>query len=171
VVRQLHLFDLVNVSLLPSPPAELRRIAEELILARIGQLPLGQKMTLARRGSARVAAALLLNGVEQVVPLALENPRLTESQVLKVLARDDVPPHVVDALARHRKWSILYNVRMALVRQPLTPLGRVLSFLPDLTLRDLDELCAAKSLSPAMRDYLRREVAGRSRRQRATPAE
>lgn len=168
LVRQLHLFDLVNVSLLPSVPAELRRITEELILARLAQLPLGQKMALARRGSARVAAGLLVNGVEQVVPLALDNSFLTESQVLKVLSREDVPPHVVTALARHRKWSCLYNVRMALVRQPLTPLARVLSFLPDLTLRDLDELSAAKSLSPSLRQYIRHEVATRSHRGRGS---
>jgi hypothetical protein len=163
LVRQLHLFELVNISLLPSVPAELRRIAEELILARLEQLPLGQKMALARRGSARIAAALLLDGVEQVVPLALDNSFLTEGQVLKVLSRDAVTPRVVTGVAHHRKWSCLYNVRMALVRQPLTPLARVLAFVPDLTLRDLDELCAAKSLSPSLRKYLRHEVATRSR--------
>jgi len=171
LIRQLHLFDLVNISLLPSVPAELRRIAEELILARLDQLPLGQKMALARRGSARIAATLLLDGLQQVFPLALDNSFLTESQVLKVLSRDDVPPRVVAALARHRKWSLLYNVRMALVRQPLTPLARVLTFLPDLTMGDLNELCAAKSLSPSLREYIRHEVAARARagRARASP--
>lgn len=167
LIRQLHLFELVNISLQPSVPAELRRIAEELILARLDQLPLGQKMALARRGSGRIAAALLLDGLAQVFPLALDNSFLTESQVLKLLSRDDVPPNVVAALSRHRKWSLLYNIRMALVRQPLTPLARVLSFLPDLTLGDLDELTAAKSLSPSMRQYIRHEVAARARASRA----
>jgi hypothetical protein len=77
LVKQLYLFDLVNISLLPSVPAELKRIAEELILGRLKQLPLGQKFTLARRGSGRVAAALLAEGLSQVVPLALDNAFLT----------------------------------------------------------------------------------------------
>jgi len=167
LVKQLYLFDLVNVSLLPAVPAEIRRIAEELILARLPQLPLGQKFTLARRGSGRVAGALLAEGLSQVIPLALDNAFLSEAQVLKVLARDELPPRVVAALAQHRKWSYLYNVRMALVRHPLTPLARVLSFLPDLTLRDLDELCGASTLPPNLRQYIRHEITTRSHRRTA----
>ena len=163
LVRQLYLFDLVDVSLLPSTPAEIKRLGEELIISRLPQLPLGQKFTLARRGSARVVGALLGEGHEQVVPLALDNAFLTEAQVLKVLAREEIPAHVVAAIACHRKWSYFYNVRMALVRHPLTPLARVLSFLPDLTLRDLHELSAASTLSGSLRPYLRHEVARRAR--------
>jgi hypothetical protein len=35
VARQLFLFDLVRLSLLPSAPADIRRVAEELILTRV----------------------------------------------------------------------------------------------------------------------------------------
>lgn len=166
LLRQLHLFDLANVSLLPSTPAEVKRLAEELILARLAQVPLGQKLTLARRGSGRVAAALLLEGQGPVVPLALDNALLAEAQVLKVLARDDAPAHVVQALAQHAKWSRLYAVRLALVRHPLTPLARVLCFLPELNLGDLDALREAPSLPARLREYLQHEIAARARRRR-----
>jgi hypothetical protein len=166
LVRQLYLFDLANLTLQPSVPAELKRLAEDQIISRLPQLPLGQKFTLARRGSARVAAALLGEGLMQVVPLALDNPFLTESQVLKVLAQENLPPIVAAGVAEHRKWSYLYNVRMALIRQPLTPLGRVLAFLPDLTLRDLEDLAAVKTLSESLREYIRQQIATRARRGR-----
>jgi hypothetical protein len=156
----------VNLTLLPSTPAEIRRIAEEVILNRLPQLALGQRLTLARRGSARVAAGLLAEGHERVVPLALDNAFLTESQVLKVLAREELPEIVAASIARHRKWSCLYNVRMALVRNPLTPLARVLAFLPDITLRDLDELSGARSLPASLKQYIRAEVALRRSRSR-----
>ncbi|HEV8384469.1 MAG TPA: hypothetical protein VGQ11_06315, partial [Candidatus Acidoferrales bacterium] len=167
LIRQLFLFDLVNLTLTPATPAETRRIAEDVILNRLPQLALGQRLTLARRGSARIAAALLAEGHERVVPLALDNAFLTESQVLKVLAREELPEIVPASIARHRKWSYLYNVRMALVRHPLTPLARVLAFLPDLTLRDLDELSGARSLPPRLKQYIRAEVALRRTRGRA----
>ncbi len=167
LIRQLFLFDLVNLTLSPATSAELRRIAEDVILNRLPQLALGQRLTLARRGSARVVAALLAEGNERVVPLALDNAFLTESQVLKVLSREELPEFVPAAIARHRKWSYLYNVRMALVRHPLTPLARVLAFLPDLTLRDLDELSGARSLPASLKQYIRAEVA--LRRQRGRP--
>ena len=169
LVRQLYLFDLVNLTLLPSTPAEIKRLAEDLIINRLPQLPLGQKYTLARRGSARVAAALLSEGVAGVIPLALDNPLLTEAQVLKVLNQEDLSPLVVAGVAAHRKWSYLYNVRVALIRQPLTPLSRVLAFLPDLTLRDLEDLVTLRTLSENLREYLRQEIA--TRRQRRRPRE
>ncbi len=166
LIRQLYLFDLARVSLLPSVPAELRRLAEEQILGRLSQLPLGQKFTLARRGSARVAAALLAEGFEPVIPLALDNAFLNEAQVLHVLSRTELSPGVVEAVSRHRKWSSLYNVRMALVRHPMTPLARLLAFLPDLTLRDLVELSATGTLSAGLRQYMVHEIARRSARRR-----
>ncbi|MCL4524423.1 MAG: hypothetical protein M1451_11040, partial [Acidobacteria bacterium] len=176
LIRQLFLFDLVNLTLQPATPAEIRRIAEDVILNRLPQLALGQRLTLARRGSARVAAALLAPQNqevfnEKIVPLALDNAFLTESQVLKVLARENLPEIVPASIARHRKWSYLYNVRMALVRHPLTPLARVLAFLPEITLRDLDELSGARSLPASLKQYIRAEVAlrrSRGRPRRAT---
>lgn len=167
LARELFLMDLVQLSLLPSVPAELRRLAEELIVGRLPQLPLGQKLTLARRGSARVAGGLVAEGHPYVVRIALDNPLLTEAQVLKVLSRGKLPATVVTAIASHRKWSYLYNVRVALVRHPQTPLQRVLAFLPDLTLNDLRELCEASGLTENLRQYLRREIAQRAEGRRA----
>jgi len=171
LIRQLYLFDLVNLSLIPSTPAEIRRIAEDSIIAKLAQLPLGQKLALARRGSARIAAALLMEGVSRVIAPALDNSLLTESQVLKVLAREDLAEKLPAMIASHPKWSCLYNVRMALVRHPLTPLSRVLSFIPDLTINDLDALIDARSLSAPLRDYIRGEVAVRTRASRKRAAQ
>jgi len=164
MLRQLYLFDLVEASLQPSTPAELKRLAEELIISKLPQLPLGQKITLAKRGSARIAGALLAEGHARVYPQAAENPNLTEAQVLKALAENDLPEGVAAALAQSRKWSVMPNVRVALVRNPTTPLARVLTFLPDLTLRELSDLVDLQSLSPGLRKYLEHEVALRAKR-------
>jgi hypothetical protein len=164
LVRQLYLFDLVNACLQPHVPNELKRLAEEQILGKLAQLPLGQKLTLARRGPARVAGALIGEGHAQVVPLALDNPYLTEAQLVRVLAQDELPEGVAAAVAQHRKWSVQYNVRIALLRNAGTPLVRVLSFLPDLTMRDLEDLSALTTLPASLREYLRHEIAIRERR-------
>src|SRR5207247_2512847 len=52
LLRDLYLMDLVQVAILPGVSAELKRNAEEQLIARLPQLPLGQKITLARRGAA-----------------------------------------------------------------------------------------------------------------------
>src|SRR6266478_5251951 len=58
LLRDLYLMDLVQIAILPGISAELKLNAEEQLLGRLPQLPLGQKITLARRGPARVAAIL-----------------------------------------------------------------------------------------------------------------
>ncbi len=161
-VRQLPLFDLVRVGMVPSTPVDIRRMTEELILGRVPQIPLGQKLTLARRGSARVAAALLVEGHPQVIKAALDSALLTESQVLKVLASPAAPPRTVAAISQHRKWSQRYNVRAALVRNSCTPPPAVLAFLPDLTLRDLQDISTLEDLAPHLRKYIAAELERRA---------
>jgi hypothetical protein len=163
LLSDLYLMDLVQFGLSPAVSPELKRHAEEKILARLPQLPLGQKITLARRGPARVAGALLADGHPQVLPVALDNPYLTEAQVLKALAREKVPLSVVQALAAHRKWSHTYNVRLAIVRNPSSPLATVLAFLPELTVNDLRELAAPGIVPANLRNYLQAEVQRRMR--------
>ncbi len=158
VVRELYLFDLVRLNLLPSAPADIRRVAEEIILTRIPHLPIGQKLTLARRGPSRVAGALLAEGHPQALKLALENAFLTESQILKVLAKPGVPERVVAAIAQHHRWSARYNVRVALLRNPHTPAPCLGAFLPHLTASDLKDIAALQDVSPHAKKYIQREL-------------
>ncbi len=163
LLRDLYLMDLVQIAILPGVSAELKRNAEEQLLARLPQLPLGQKITLARRGPARVAGALLAEGHAQVISVVLDNAYLTEAQILKALSREKLPTSVVPAIFQHRKWSISYNIRLALVRHPATPLATVLSYLPQLTVSDLRELVAPGIVPGSLRKYLQAEVQRRTR--------
>jgi hypothetical protein len=157
-VRQLYLFNLVRLSLLPSVPPDIRRVAEEAILTRVPHLAVGEKLTLARRGPARVAGAILAEGHPQAIKLALGNGFLSESQVLRVLAKDGVSERVVVAIARHPKWSCLYNVRAALIRNEDTPAACVEAFLCDLTLRDLTDISKLNELSNGARKLIAGEI-------------
>jgi hypothetical protein len=164
LIRELYLMDLVQLTLLPGTSAELKRNAEEQLVARLPQLPLGQKITLARRGTARVAGALLAEGHAQVLSIVLDNPGLTEAQVLKALSRATLPVGVVKAVAQHRKWSHTYNVRLALVRHPSSTLSTILAYLPELTVSDLRELASPGIVSENLRKYLLAEIQQRIRK-------
>ena len=163
LIRELYLMDLVQLALLPGTPAQLKRTAEDQLSTRLPQLPLGQKLTMARRAPARVAGALLAEGHKQIVSVVLDNANLTESQVLKVLSKDKLPVDVIPAIAQHRKWSCTYNVRLALVRHPASTLSTVLSYLPELTVSDLRELAAPGIVSESLRKYLQAEIQRRMR--------
>lgn len=169
LIRELYLMDLVQLTLLPGISAELKRNAEEQLVARLPQLPLGQKITLARRGTARVAGALLAEGHAQVLSVVLDNGSLTEAQVLKALSRDRLPIGVSKAIAQHRKWSHTYNVRLALVRHPNSTLSTILAYLPELTVSDLRELAAPGIVSESLRKYLLAEIQQRIRKSEKSP--
>jgi hypothetical protein len=163
LLKDLYLMDLVQVAILPGVSAELKRNAEDQLLARLPQLPLGQKITLARRGPARVARALLAEGHAQVTSIVLDNPYMTEAQILRTLSHEKLPTAVIPAIVQHHKWSITYNVRLALVRHPSTPLASILSYLPELTVSDLRELAAPGIVPESLRKYLQAEVQRRMR--------
>ncbi|HXM98870.1 MAG TPA: hypothetical protein VN982_10375 [Candidatus Dormibacteraeota bacterium] len=162
LIRDLYLMDLVRFSLTPGVPAELKRVAEEQLLARLPQMALGQKITLARRGPGRVAGALVAEGHPKVVSIALNNPYLTESQLLKVLAREKLASSIVLATAGHKKWSSSYNIRVALVRHSSTPLATVLDFLPHIALPDLRVLASPGIVAGNLQNYLQAEIQRRS---------
>ncbi len=163
LLRELFLMDLVQLTLLPAIPEELKRSAEDQLASRLPQLPLGQKITLARRGPARVAAAILAEGHAQTTAVVLDNAHLTEAQILKVLSREKLAPRVVLAITRHRKWSATYNVRLALIRHPASPLAAILAYLPEITVSDLKELAAPGIVPENLRKYLQAEIQRRIR--------
>jgi hypothetical protein len=105
----------------------------------------------------------LAEGHTQVASVVLDNPYLTEAQILKALSREKLPAPVIPAIVQHRKWSISYNIRLALIRHPAAPLATILSYLPQLTVSDLRELAAPGIVPENLRKYLQAEVQRRMR--------
>lgn len=154
----------MQLALLPSGAPVVKHLAEELILARLPQLPPAQKMILARRGLARITGALLADGQPEILSIVLESPFLNEGQVLRVLSKITVPARVVAAIADSGRWSEHYSVRLALIRNPQAPLARILSFLPSISTADLRILAESTSVAASVRPHIRRELANHMRR-------
>lgn len=162
LARELYIMDLAAISFRPSAPAEIRRFAGEMLLGRISQLALGQKLVVARRGPARVAGALLADGNERVVRAALDNPFLTEAQILRALGDESLPSVAVGLIARHAKWSFQPTVRAALTRHPHAALADVFGFLAGLPRRDLIALGRSPRLRSEVRSAVARELQART---------
>jgi hypothetical protein len=140
LIRELYTFDLMQFSLIPVVAADLKRVADEMLVARLVSITLGERISLARRSSAMVASALLLDRESRVWQTALENPRLSEAAIVKALLRPSATPAFVKAVCHHAKWSVRPEIRVALLRNEYTPLARALEFacrLPPAQLRDI----------------------------------
>lgn len=140
LLRQLFTFDLMQVTLTPSVAADIKRAAEEHILLRVETLSAGEKISLAKRASGRVAAALLQDGDTRVVSPALDNPKLTEALVVRELMKATAPDLLYSLVSEHRKWSCCREVQMALLRSEKTPVEtarRLAQHFPEELLRSI----------------------------------
>lgn len=158
LIRQFYTFDLMRFTLQPAVAADLRHVAEEQLIARLTSITLGERLALARRGSQAVAAALLLDKELPVMRTAVENSRLTEAAVIKALMRPNSPAAFVELICHHPKWSVRREIRMALLRNPHTPLARALEFASTLPPPLLRDILHASRLPEKIKVYLRNNL-------------
>jgi hypothetical protein len=146
MLRGMFTFDLMNLAMMPVVAPDVKRAAEEQLIMRLESLPLGQKITLARRASGRVAAALLQTSDQRIISSALDNTHLTEALVVQALMKPRSPERLYVLVSDHSNWQNRREVQIALLRSEKTPLVRA---------RDLE-----KNFSP---DFLK-DILPQSRR-------
>jgi hypothetical protein len=182
LARQFYTLDLMKVALLPSVPADVKVAADDVLISRLKTVTIGERLTLARRATGRVAAALLLD-VEKmdgkiiddkiadrktidagtvarenrVMHTALENPRLTEALVISSVLRPAASVALVHAVAQHEKWSVRREVRAALLRTEHLSPARALEFSQEIPAPRLQEVLASSRLPAEIKDQLLRE--------------
>ena len=185
LARQFYTFDLMKVSLSPSVPADVKVAVDDVLIARLKTVTIGERLTLARRASGRVAAALLLDAEKmdgkitddkeaggrmvdaktvaretRVMRTALENPRLTEALVIGSVLRPAASAALVHAVAGHEKWSCRREIRAALLRTEHLSLARALEFSGEIPHPLLQEILASSRLAGEIKDQLLREITG-----------
>jgi len=161
LIRELYNFELMQFALLPTAVADLKRLADEILIARMASVTLGERVALARRSSEKVAGALLLDKETRVWQTALQNSRLTEATVVRAVQRSGTAAFV-EAVSRHAKWSLRAEVRVALLRNAHTPLARALEFARRLAPGQLRDVLHTSRLPEKIKGYLRKELRERT---------
>ncbi len=177
LARQFYTFDLMKVALSPRVPADVKVAVDNVLISRLKTVTVGERLTLARRASGRVAAALLLD-IEKmdgkigdgkitdaktaarqtrVMQAALQNPRLTEALVINSVLRPAASAALLQAVAQHAKWSCRREIRAALLRTEHLSLARALEFSREIPTKLLQELLASSRLPAQIKDQLLRE--------------
>jgi hypothetical protein len=122
LLRRVFVFDFIQVTLTPTIAADIKRAAEDQLLVRLETLSVGEKTTLAKRASGRVAAALLQDEDARVVAPALDNAQLTESFVVQALMKPRAPAVLFQLVSEHHNWHQRREIQIALLRSEKTPL-------------------------------------------------
>ena len=116
----------------------------------LAKVPLGVRRSLARRSDIGLIERLLGDPDPAVVANLLNNPRITEVEVVLMAARSPVREEVLAAIACHRRWGVRRRVRLALAHNPGTPTGVTLGLLHLLLDQELREVAADPRLSRAV---------------------
>jgi hypothetical protein len=186
LARQLYTFEMMRVALSPVVPADVKVAVDDLLISRLNTVTVGERLTLARRASGRVAAALLVDvesgsgktrkddlqddaagkrrkdaGADtpelRVMRTALENPRLTEALLINAVLRPGASVALVQAVAGHEKWSLRKEVRAALLRTEHLSLARALEFGCEIPAVLRREILASSRLPEKIKEQLLRE--------------
>jgi hypothetical protein len=154
IIRQLFTFDLMQVALLPTLAGDLKIAAEEALIKRLEAISSGEKLSLARRASGRVAGVLLLDPDPRIIRAALENPRMTEAWIVRALTRLGVSSALVLAVCNHSKWSLRREIRIALLRSEKTPMGHALELARTIPATVLKEILENSRLPQNLKNCL-----------------
>jgi hypothetical protein len=167
ITRHLYTFELMQLALLPTVAADLKLAVEETLIGRLETISTGERMSLARRGSTRIAAALLTDPEARVIEAALDNPYLTEVWVVKNLMRDDAPQPFVHTAGGHKKWSLRRDVQIALLRNQHTPLARAIAIAGVLPVQVVRDVLHHSRLQPNIKAYLAEQLQRREEKKKA----
>jgi hypothetical protein len=138
-----------------APPAEddlraedKRRIPD---FGRGRPLTLGERKSLARTHDRSLIQRVVRDPHPDVVRILLDNPSLTEEDVVRVCAARPNHPAVLQTVYRHRRWVVRYRPRNTIVRNPDTPLDTALLLAPLLRKSELNEAATSSELPPPLR--------------------
>jgi hypothetical protein len=131
--------------------AAVRARAEALLRDSLAEMRLGDRTALARVATPPLLPALLADAEPRVAAAALANPRLREEDLVRVLRRDDAHRPLLEAVVDAPRWRDAYSVRLALVRNPRTPLAVALQQISSLVPRDLARVAQEPALRPLVR--------------------
>jgi hypothetical protein len=143
--------DLMAIGLDTRLHPRLRRAADQHLLARLPGLSVGERISLARRAAPAILAQLRHDPTPRVIAAMLDNPRLTEGTLAPLVHGETTPAPVLELLAGDRRWGARYPLRLALARNPATPLGAALRLLPALHKPDLRAVAGDPRLAEPLR--------------------
>jgi hypothetical protein len=148
-----HLFwrELADVSAQATLSPVLRREAEKLLRLRLPELSRGERVTLGRLSGRGLIPILFEDGDAVVLRAVAGNPRTTEGDLSRVLARPGLPSEFLAWLAEQSAWSQRGALRLALAGHPRTPAAAALRLVRGLTKSQLREIIADESIPRLVR--------------------
>ena len=124
-------------------------------------MALGRRKAMARSRNRRQLDRLLFDRHPGVIANLLNNPLITERDVVRIAAMRPTNASVIERVFRHPRWLSRYRVKVAIGLNPFTPIDIALSFLPHLMMPELRRAASTSTIKPDVRAAAQEIIAGR----------
>ena len=114
----------------------------------IREMNTAQKIAFATKGNKSARSELMRDTNRLVAVAAITSPAITETEIIAAAQSRTVNADVITHICRDKKnnWIRIYQVKVALVNNPKTPLPEALKFVPTLNKRDMKLLAKSKNV-------------------------
>ncbi len=124
----------------------------------IRQMTVPQKIRMASRGNMEARKILIEDRLALVAVAALNSPRITKGEVENAASNKMVQPEILDGIYSDAGHMRNYQIKLALIYNPKTPIGissKLISFLQE---KDMKALAKSKAVPQAVASIARQRI-------------
>ena len=131
---------------------------------QIVHMTVGERVKLALKGNRDARMILIRDPNRLIQRFVLQNPRITDEEIVMVARNRNLDADLLRLIGEHKYWPRNYQVKLALVTNPKTPLAVALHFVSSLMERDIRFLAKSKNVSATITTQARRLILQRERK-------
>ncbi len=135
----------------------------ESMTAMVLRMGVSDKIKLALIGNKEARGLLIKESNRVVVKNVLENPRLTDDEVIAYAGNKNLSSEVPRIISGKKQFLKSYKIRCALVRNPKTPVPAVIKLIPTLTEQELKDLARSTAVAGIVKTTARRLLTQRGK--------
>lgn len=128
----------------------------------IQNMSIAEKIKLATLGSKNARKLLARDPNRVVVTAVVRSPKIREDEIVPIAQDRMTPDDVLNYIMTRKEWMKNYQIRLAVVKNPKTPLPKALRLLETLNMNDLRSLSKNRNIPQAVASASVRIVSRRS---------
>jgi len=131
---------------------------------QIAHMTVGERVKLALKGNRDARMILIRDPNRLIQRFVLKNPRITDDEILMVARNRNLDTDLLRQIGEHKSWPRNYQIKLALVTNPKSPLATALHFVSNLMERDVRFLAKSKNVSSVIATQARRMLMQREKK-------
>ena len=128
------------------------------IAEALRDMNVGQKIKVAMLGNLEVRKILIKDPRKQIVMAVLGNARITDKEVASIAGDPSSSLDAISYIASNKSLSKSYQVKLALVNNPKTPMKTALLLLETIRMNDLKNIAKSRNVSNVIKQRAAKKI-------------